>query len=322
VNYGFVGTGWTTNRKAWFNDGADNWNVIRDSAGVPYTSSGEGGSIEVEISNIFPNADGGKTYCTLGGLNKIVVDPGGSWGENDWRGVATHEMGHAHGLGHTGFGDSLDGSAPTMTGGCYAGASFAAMISTEQDDWAGLSSLFTDTSGSSLISAHANQSFEHGFSFWGTTGSPAVVAHTSGGADGPGYVRFSGYGTAIYQTVRVVDANDFTGRVNFRRWNSTDGGTIVVELLTRRLDYGSAPSNCEFYNNWNLDSPSVIENWTVKGSKTLSPSGSWAWEDLPEWTGGRSWEGIDVRIRVWSYMTTAAGGSTYIRIDNARARHS
>jgi hypothetical protein len=205
-----------------------------------------------------------------------------------------------------------------MASGCsFTSASqFDILFSLEQDDHAAINSTFT----TALV---ANPSFENGFSFWGKGGGESVTIMSGGASDGSQYARIYGKNGYIFQTVRVTDPGDMRGRVNYKKYWSSSTGTVWYGLYARKVNYNSGSSACQWVHNWDLNNPTYPNGTTFVFEKgvTLTPTNSWQW--LPEtasWTEGDPWEGVDIRQYLYNYMTHT-GGSTYVRIDNMRARH-
>ncbi|VAW02709.1 hypothetical protein MNBD_ACTINO02-1182 [hydrothermal vent metagenome] len=322
LNYNFAGTGWTPTREGWFSDGADDWDSIRKPNGGYLVDSASGGNIEVWIKDTGPGG-GGVTSCVLGNLKSITIDPDGL-SSTQFRAVASHEVGHAHGLDHTGPYDSFDGDLPTMTAGCALdeiGKGFADTIGPEQDDYASLTATFeTDY--------HANNGFERGSSlFWGKGGG-ASVAIKNGGVDGSAkYARLYGYGGYMYQTIRIADSpNSSRARINYRKYYSISSGTVWAGLYSRKLDYvNDTTTSCagtgQYHNGWNFVSPTVLTGWTYEKGISRTPSSSWNYGTSSLWSDASGWDGTDLRLYVYNYMKHE-GSSTYVRLDRLRAYKS
>lgn len=316
--YYFAGTGWGSTRQSRFTDGANDWDVVKSPMGGSLTQSGTGGVIEIWIEDL-DEGGGGVTDCDGFGLHSITIDPD-TLTADQFVGVSTHEVGHAHGLGHAGPRDSFGQDFPsTMTAGCgldYWGYTYADQRYLAQDDYASLAARFTDN-------GHANASFENGLSFWGTGGGGSATPQY-GVWDGYYYARLLGYGGYLFQTVRITDPADLTARVNYKKYYGLSSGTIYLAMYARKQSYPSnPPAYCQYLNGWDLNQPLYPEgsDFIFRKGVTVTPSASWQLADTAEWTAVDDWQAVDVRIYVYNYMTLE-GETTYVSIDHTRARHT
>jgi hypothetical protein len=313
--YGFDGPNWTDDRKNWFRDGENRWNAVLNSTGGFVSFAWEGGSIEIQIADVVAG-QGGVTYCFAGGLNRIVIDVFAmnqtAISGDSFRGVSTHEVGHAFGLAHGGPKDSWNGasigSAPTMASGCFIDSSFtfASLYSLESDDWAALVSRRSPE-------IQSNASFESGLTKWtAVSGSWAVPG--SGGHIGSRYAQISGSGAYLFQRVRVTDPTDLTPRLSIKKSSSSATGTIRVQVRASQLDYDSS-GRCtsDLPKGWDFESPSA-GSWTTIVDQSFTPTMSWvAITSIPEWTAVNGWEGADVEIRVYNQLSTGTADVDYVR---------
>jgi hypothetical protein len=312
LSYNFDGPGWTSTLEADFDNGADEWDSIKHPQSGTWTTTSEGGPIEIQIKDL---AAYGNTVCSqFGDLQRIELDVAGL-SRSEFRGLSTHEAGHAHGLGHAGTGASFDSQTPTMINGCGQPQSvLVSLVSPEQDDYAAISSALS-------TALHANPSFENSSTFWGKGGGASLAIISGGASDGSKYARVYGSSAYIYQTVRVTDPGDMRGRVNYKKYYGSSSGTIWYGLYARKIDYPQ--SGCTgFVNDWNLNSPSFPNgtSYVYERGSTFTPTSSWKWSETAAWTEGDPWEGVDVRQYLYNYMNNL-GQPTYVRIDNMRTRH-
>jgi len=65
----------------------------------------------------------------------------------------------------------------------------------------------------------------------------------------------------------------------------------------------------------------MIGGFTLRASVVGSPTTSWKLATTSTWTGAVSWEGADVRVWVYNYMTLN-GIPSPVRLDHVRTLHS
>jgi len=335
LKYWFADNGaraWENDEKNAFREGGDKWEAVQKVLGGSFVIvrevSDDPSVLWAKLVDLDP--DHAKGVFTCAGFKMDI------WEENyeeisfyQQMGLATHEIGHSIDLRHPGTTDSfgvVDGTLPDeqpSMATCIG--DYAENISLAQDDYASLGYHYTIDE-----EAHANTSFENGGAYWGYSGGAWGTAMPSGGNDGPSYLLLQGpEGGSAYQTVRVTDPSRFRARVNFRKHYSMSTGYIFVGIYARKVTYVPVlpPPACEsgsgvnFPNDWDLNKPTVPNHTYVLTSAGvyLNPTTTWQW--LPEtgwWTPDSTYQGVDLRIRIYNYMTLEGAG-TPVRIDHARA---
>jgi len=326
LGYYFAGPNWTAERQGWFTDGANDWDSIRKPTSGYLVSSATGGTIEIYVEDYGPGG-GGKVNCDdlLGNLHHIKIDPT-DLTASQFRAVSLHEVGHAHGLDHTGPYDSFDQFVPTMTAGCALtelGLTYDAMLGPQQDDEGSLTAVF-------FTDYDANDSFERGSAlYWGTGGGGSVTIYNGGVDGGAKYAQLNGYGGYMYQSIRLTDPpNTSRARINYKKTYSISTGTVLLTLYSRQLDYSvDTSTDCagagQYHNDWNFIVDPTVTGWTYETGVSVTPTTSWQYVPgtTSAWTGASGWDGVDLRVYVYNYMLLE-GGPTSVSLDRMRAYQS
>jgi hypothetical protein len=294
VPWRFSGSGWTSTRTAPAAAGLDIWDGVPNSVGSPYTVTYQDATfgLPVVIEDRGPGESGEAVCSTSGTLSRIELDIAGTTDAAIIRGLAGHEMGHAHGLSHTGDGDSFDLLRPTMST-CVV--PFESKGYVRQDDAAALA----EDNGSTF---HANASFEAGTAYWGAIGS-SLTSRDGGGSDGHLYaaVNRTETGGYVYQTVRVT-------------------GTVTHSLYAREVTYDRDTTCREntYVSDLDLNDPHLTDvNFVYRVGRTVGVTSSWQQDDSPISYTIDGYEGVDVRMRIVESVT-----GVYAYVDNARAYKS
>lgn len=309
LNFRFVGT-WPTAAHDAVKDGLNDWNTILDYNGQTLVEAHENSSDAFAVQIVRADLGVGKYGSTNCGLRRIQLTNRPEY-ETLLRQAARHEIGHMIAMRHTGNDDSMNNDNPPSMSTCDH---FENHI-LSQDDYGQLTFGKTRLGHSALT---ANPGFEQGTSFWGvTSGSNSYL--TSGGATGPGNIRYTGSG-AVYQSMRWADApgKHVRSTINAERNASLDHGSVRVQLYARSVTYAAAVAgDCDYTDGRNWNKTTSIGAWTLRVESVVNVGIGWAVYQSPSWTsfsGGSQ----DVRVRVVNQMLTSLGTLASVRIDNAR----
>jgi hypothetical protein len=357
--YEFVNSGgvtWTTTQKNEFNNSADNWDNLKspgNTGGGGVTNLYSSAELTASVNDIrwgdLATAIGQTQACGAGdgGVDITLDQPsllntdGTIKNLATYRWVVAHEIGHAHGLRHSGRLDNQDGTlsvgitpGPVMMT-CGLASDKTSVVQT--DDYANaISERYS-------AGVNANQSFEAGTTGWRATGGLSWSVQAGAASEGNQYAVTSNPPNAstLTQPVRVERPDPYSARINYRRVSGS-AGTITMEIQARRIDYPSAAgAGCEdgqydttgpgnvnyndpqFYNDPGCGG--VCNQWYMRRQYTFVPSSSaWAFVPLAEigmspgpWSQAvdEGWHASDIRILV---RFNSVSGTVYY--DNARIR--
>lgn len=304
------GGAWTNTEKNRFRDGANAWDGIFNEFGAPFTDAFESSAASaIPIRKVEAGeGNSGVTHCPGGVLESIDVDISNA-NAGVTRGLAAHEIGHGHGLSHSGTNDPTANAQPTMS---TCNVSIANQANVETDDFAQLAWQM------SQLNMHANQSFENGSTYW-TFISGSASVNTNGGSSGPRYVNFraTASGANMFQDQRVhAPMSAFSARAHFK---SSSSGSAEVQLRTRRFSH-NATDPCGdpgiYYNDLNLNETTYADSVFVTRSTSGNCTVFSSWNLCT--TGNYTSTSLGEQVRVQVFKATSGD----LQIDNVRAYDS
>lgn len=319
---------WMTARKNTVSGGLDVWETAKtwNNQKVIDLALEVSGVAEFDVyfdptlpSTVLGSGDCGSGYLRL---NDSMADH--AWLDF----ISTHEGGHVIGLGHSGYYASHDlDNPPAMYTPACSGAGPTVETAYSQEDEAHVINRLGTANPPSL---HANQSFERGSTiYWGNNGG-TLKYNSTGGVDGPSYVRYrpSSESKYMYQTVDATVVNYLTtglsidGRVNHKLHNSAHAGDVKLQILIREIEFdGMCGAFLSGLNEHKRDL--VTPTWTVALTTGWQDVGSyWDLDTTTTYPVLNDWEGVEIRVRVLSRVRQdgGAGSLAYVRLDNVRAR--
>lgn len=313
---------WTSSKQSWVRSGINDLQTPLDYDGSKLITMTEHSSTAVQIKDK-PLGEYGSSECVFGASFWVNSNYSSS---SFYRRVGRHEMFHLAGAEHGGQHDSFDGLSPSTMATCLS-ASLFSNSGLEQDGAAYANFLHSSLSNRQL---HANVGFEQGFSYWGrSSGAGPVTEHGSGGATGPGHIRYKAVdvGDYLFQTIRAVTGNDnetFRAVANARSLSSNYKTVVGVNLYRRTVNFpNNSPNGCQ-YPAGIVDpngSPSV-GGWVRATGGSAEVGTGWTQiksNDPSEWINPPTAEGMDFQVRLnGSAVDRTTNDPQYFAIDNVR----
>lgn len=303
------------------------WDAWKSPTGQPITVASRGNpgySIDVSMQPIKDPNVLGYTSCEpwvslFGGVfgqpNTLVMS--NTLTIDRFRSVASHEVGHIHGLRHTGNFESWGFDNPSIMSTCLSDGT-PLSLKPSQDDVANLMSAWAPHS---LI---ANQSFENGTQFWRSEFAN-LEYRTQGGTDGPGSLKITRTSSTtmgrIYQRQRVSQRYWLRARANYKDADTRVSGTMRLRLTARPVGFeGEKSGTCEYKQftpglNRNKPDTSVGTFTFNKIVESIIPVGdNWNYSDSDRVYIPADWAATDVEVA--AYKDTLNGP---LYLDNVRA---
>lgn len=290
--YRFIGT-WTAAERTAIMSGIQQWDGLRDNlAAAVYSSSedttGSTYTVKIERSTTVNNSDCTSTAATHSSPGTIrLMTPTAV--------IARHEMGHFHGLSHSGrFQSIADGSTPAMYG-CPAGSVVSA------DDRGAVanrrSARYTPNGG------FENAPYNVGF----TTESGSASDYTGSVYQGSHALNIA-QGSVVSNSQRLVSPpSSLTARTRYK--HSGSSGTFKFQYRTVSYPAGSSCGNAYNPTTISWDANPTVGAFVIDAQTSIGPASSYIPASVSSVT---SLTGTVVDVKV----SVLAPGNAALFVDN------
>lgn len=172
---------------------------------------------------------------------------------------------------------------------------------------------------------HANYGYEQGSGYWGLSSEAALEFQSSGGATGPGNIRFKGSTSAqyVYQTVALATGDDnesYRAAINYKVAGGNHVGQARGALFRQTIDYQGSNS-CSYADGLaSLNSPQVVGGFVAHsdtGWRSVNGVTSWTFAG-GGWSNPANQDGYKMQIRVYENVVDNTGAAQWLYLDNVR----